>query len=90
MGKVFGAFTDIAWTNYRGWVNDGNGNAFVFSLRDDLNFVKLKCLNKRDEVFHLSGKLTCIGYSASGFYIYDDCNIIADSHSCLGYNGHFE
>ena len=38
--KVFGCYTDIAWTNNTGWKN-GNGNSFVFSLRDDSNFVKL-------------------------------------------------
>ena len=90
MGNVFGAYTDIAWTNNRGWVSDGNGNTFFFSLRDDFNFVKFKCLNKSNEVLHHSNYLTCIGYGANVFYIYDDCNIIADSHSCLGYNGHFE
>ena len=44
MGKVFGAYTDIArLNNNMGWA-DGNGNSFVFSLRDDFNFIKLKCL----------------------------------------------
>ena len=45
MGKVFGAYTDIAWKNDNAWVN-GNGNSFVFSIRNDFNFVKLKCLKK--------------------------------------------
>ena len=40
MGKVFGCYTDIAWTNSDRWVH-GNGNTFVFSLRDDFNFIKL-------------------------------------------------
>jgi len=44
MGNVFGAFTDISWKNNNEWVI-GNGNTFVFSLRDDNNFIKLKCLN---------------------------------------------
>ena len=61
MGKVFGCFTDIAWTNNRDWVSDGNGNTFVFSLRDDFNFVKLNCLNKTYEVYHGSCYLTYIG-----------------------------
>ena len=45
MGKVFGAYTDISWTSIKGYKN-GNGNSFIFSLRDDLSFVNLKCLNK--------------------------------------------
>jgi hypothetical protein len=57
MGKVFGYYTDIAWTNNRGWV-DGNGNSFVFSLRDDFNFVKLKCLKNQNEVLHGASYLT--------------------------------
>ena len=45
MGKVFGCYTDIAWTSDMGWKN-GNCNSFLFSLGDDFNFIKLKCLNK--------------------------------------------
>ena len=45
MGKVFGCYTDIAWSSNQGFKN-GNGNTFIFSLRDDFNFVKFKCLNK--------------------------------------------
>ena len=45
MGKIFGAYTDIAWKCERN-TKDGNGNTFIFSLRDDNNFVKLNCLNK--------------------------------------------
>jgi hypothetical protein len=87
MGKVFGCFTDIAWTNNRGWVSDGNGNTFVFSLRDDFNFVKLKCLNKYNEIGHGSSCLTWIGYCASGFVIHNDCNIYTNSISNLGHGG---
>ena len=85
MGKVFGCFTDIAWKDNREWAN-GNGNTFVFSLRDDFNFVKLKCQDKIYEVYH-GGYLTYIGYYASGFAIYDDCNINVSSFSNLGRNG---
>jgi hypothetical protein len=80
MGKVFGAYTDIAWKNDNAWVN-GNGNSFVFSIRDDFNFVKLKCLNKTNEVYHNASYLTMIGYNASGFHIYNDCNINTNSYS---------
>ena len=51
MGKIFGAYTDIGWKNNGGWAN-GNGNSFVFSLRDDFNFVKLRCFKKEKEVYH--------------------------------------
>ena len=40
MGKVFGAYTDIPWSSDGGY-KKGNGNTFLFSLRDDLNFKKL-------------------------------------------------
>ena len=58
---------------------DGNGNSFVFSLRDDFNFVKLKCLNKDREVYHNAGYLCYFGYVASGFHIVNNCNINANS-----------
>ena len=61
MGKVFGGYTDISWKDNGGCKN-GNGNSFVFSLRDDFNFVKLKCLYKSKEVYHHSDCLTLIGY----------------------------
>ena len=51
MDKVFGVYTDIAWSSNKNY-NNGNGNSFVFSLRDDFNFVKLKCLDKKSEVYH--------------------------------------
>ena len=77
MGKIFGAYTDIPWQsnggNY-GWVN-GHGNSFVFSLIDDFNFVKLRCLKKEMEVYHHTGYLCVFGESSSGFHIADDCNI---------------
>ena len=87
--KVFGAYTDIPWSSKMGY-NNGNGNTFVFSLRDDLNFVKLKCLEKSDEVYHHRDILTSIGYMESGFTIYDDCNINERSISILGYENKFE
>ena len=86
MGKVFGGYTDIAWKNSGGFII-GNGNTFVFSLRDDFNFVKLKCLKNLYEVCHDANSLTMIGYSAGGFFIADDCNINTKSHSNLGRNG---
>ena len=89
MGKVFGCYTDIAWQNSGLW-KYGNGNTFVFSLRDDLNFIKLKCLKTQIEVYHHPKYLSKIGFAESGFYIKDNCNIKANSSSDLGYNGYFE
>ena len=45
MNKIFGGYTDISWTSIDGWI-EGNGNSFIYSLRDDNNFVMLKCLKK--------------------------------------------
>ena len=86
MGKIFGGYTDVSWSSNEGY-KKGNGNTFVFSLRDDFNFIKLKCLNKSNEVGHYASYLTIIGYSASGFKIHDNCNINTYSRSNLGYNG---
>ena len=47
----------------------------MFSLREDSNFVKLKCLKNTWEVFHYSENLTCIGRAFCGIWIYDDCDI---------------
>ena len=33
MGKVFGAYTDVAWSSNEGFKN-GNGNTFVVSLSE--------------------------------------------------------
>ena len=84
MGKIFGAYTDIGWKNNDAWAN-GNGNSFVFSLRDDFNFVKLRCFKKENEVCHSASYLCVFGIDASGFYIADDCNINTNSCSNLGY-----
>ena len=68
-----------------GWII-GNGNSFVFSLRDDDKFVKLRCLKKKYEVYHNADYLCCIGGNgASGFYIANDCNINTLSASDFGY-----
>ena len=79
-GKVFGAYTDILWSSKKGW-KSGNGNSFIFSLRDDFKFVQLKCLDKSNEVFHYKDYLACI---SGVFYIEDDYNINTSSHSYLG------
>ncbi len=60
MGKIFGGYTDIPWQTNGSWVT-GNGNSFVFSLRDDFNFVKLRCLKEENEVYHGARYLSMIG-----------------------------
>ncbi len=65
MGKIFGGYTDIPWQS-SGGSKQGNCNSFVFSLRDDLKFVILKCLTKEYEVFHNLSWLCNFG-SCSGF-----------------------
>ena len=42
MGRVFGGFTDIPWQSEGDHFKYGDGNTFIFSLRDDFNFVKIK------------------------------------------------
>ena len=37
MGKIFGGYTDISWTS-GGSYKKGNGNSFIFTLRNDENF----------------------------------------------------
>ena len=43
--RIFGAYTDIQWTSDNGY-KAGHGNSFLFVLRDDMNLIKLRCLNK--------------------------------------------
>ena len=38
---MFGGFTNISWTSEEG-LKEGNLKTFMFSLRDDFNFEKLK------------------------------------------------
>ena len=39
---------------------------------------------------HNKNWLTCFGGGASGFWIYNDCNINKKSNSDLGYDGYYE
>ena len=57
-------------------------------MREDFNFVKLKCLNKTKEVYHCSSNLCSFGYNY-GFRVYDDNNT---SYNCynLGDGGFYE
>ena len=78
MGKVFGAYTDIPWES-SGGTKSGQGNTLIFSLREDSNFVKLKCLDNTGEVYHHEEYLTAIGYDYSGFWLTSDCNMNTNS-----------
>ena len=73
MGRVFGGFTDISWELDSGNFKEGNGNSFIFSVRDDQNIVKLKCLKKEKEVYHKQQFLSSFG-GTCGFRLYSDCN----------------
>ena len=85
--KVFGAYTDIQWSSpASSGYKSGNGNSFIFSLRDDFNFVQLKCLDKSKEVYHHKDWLTCFGCE---FNIANNCNINTISHSYLGNCGYY-
>ena len=47
--RIFGGFTDIAWKK-EGKYQTGNGNSFIFSLREDGSFVKFKCKDKDKKI----------------------------------------
>ncbi len=56
-------------------------------MREDSNFVKLKSLNKTNEVYHHSSYLCSFGNSY-GFRVHD--NNTSTNESCLGNNGYYE
>ena len=58
-------------------------------MRDDFNFVKLRCLRKDKEVYHRSDFLCSFGCGC-GFTLTDDCNIKIDNWSDLGHRGYYE
>ena len=84
--SIFGGFTDIAWTNDGGGYKKGNGNSFIFSLRDDNTFVKLKSLIKDHEVYHGTG----IAFGYNNLTIFSDCDKKSDSRANLGRNNDYE
>ena len=67
MGRIFGGYTDIEWKSTDEWKGK-YGNSFIFSLRDDFNFVILKNLDKEKEVSHDKEKLCSFGGNC-GFYL---------------------
>ena len=68
----------------------GNGNSFLFSLREDGNFIKLKCLKKESEFIYNKDWIACFGETNGGFKIGNDCNIQITSSSDLGNNYEYE
>ena len=95
MGKIFGGYTDIPWQadddgDEENNIKQGNGNSFIFSLREDFNFVKLRCLKKEMEVQHNENFLCVFGNDDNGFKIANECNINTDSSSDLGCNEEYE
>jgi hypothetical protein len=81
---IFGGYTDISW-QLSGEEKQGKGNSFIFSLRDDENFVKLKSLKKEIEVYHDPCFMSDFG-KGQGFWICDDCNVESESYSNIGEN----
>ncbi len=78
MGRIFGGFTDLSWSsdgagNYG--MKEGLGNSFIFSLRDDQNFVILKFITDlcKREIMHNKNKLCNFGFI--DLSIGDNCNI---------------
>ena len=70
--KIFGAYTDIPWKSENlGKHVKGNGNSFLFSLRSNNQFTKLKNIKGEYEVYHDIDELCCF---LNGFYIADNCD----------------
>ena len=86
--QIFGAYTDVPWTSTQGF-KEGNGNSFIFSLREDLNFVKLKCINKEKEVYHDIKFMFSFG-ECGNLTVLNDCNIKNSNHSRLGCENSYE
>ena len=74
LGKIFGAYTEIPWKKGDDCFKPGNGNSFIYSLRDDSNFVKLRCLDIDYELVHRPDCICDFG-NADGFLISNNCNI---------------
>ena len=65
MGKIFGGYTHIPWTSPEcnwGEHYQGDRKSFLFSIRDDFNIIKLRCIEETEEVFHLSRTLFSFGW----------------------------
>ena len=47
--RISGGYTDINWTSppYNGDYKSGSGNSFIFLLKDEKDFIKLRCKNKQ-------------------------------------------
>ena len=58
-------------------------------MRDDSNFVKLRCLKKEREVYHYSNELCNFG-NGYGFLIENDCKTKEYGLSELGLAGVYE
>ena len=78
-----GWYTDICWTfnEYGAW-KEGNGNSFIFALKDDKELIKLRCKKKNEEIIICDDLLSSFG--DWDLWIYDDCNINYYSRSNLG------
>ncbi len=63
LGKVFGGYTDIPQgsASFPGASKLGKGNTILFSLKDDMNFVKMRFIGKSAEIRHNDNILCCFG-----------------------------
>lgn len=57
---VFGGYTDISWAS-TGEGKKGDGNTFIFSVRDNNTIEKFKSIKGQEEVYHDKSQLT-FGY----------------------------
>lgn len=61
-GRIFGAFTDIAWQSPEKPTNKmGDGNTFLFSFDAEKKLHRLNCLDKSKEVCHYPDFLPVFG-----------------------------
>ena len=81
--KIFGLYTNIEWSSefVMNGFKAGSGDSFLFSLRDDMNFIQLRCKNNKKEVYHRADWLFSLG---DDLIIDNDCNINTQSYSLLG------
>ena len=83
MTRIFGAYTDIPWTSDKnGAFKVGQGNSFLFYWRHDQKFIKLRCINRKKEVYHSKDSLCCFG--GMDLNVRNNCNIDYYSYSLLG------
>ena len=69
--RIFGGYTNIAWTIDGKGYKKGNGSSFIFSLKDDHSFLISKSLIKDHEVYHGSQG---IAFGYDNLAVYGNCD----------------